>query len=81
MKEVFPETHSLTGLITHGQFNAFNEWRNPQHRTFKDDHLDPAAGDYELNQRDKPKSRIEVQQYKEKLIWIRDLHEKTDHQQ
>lgn len=78
VKEVFHETHGLTGLITNGHFEALSEWRHPQNRYFKGDHLNPAAGDYEPIQRDKQKTRIEVKQCTETLVWLHDLHEKTD---
>ena len=81
VKEVFRETYGLTGLITNGHFEAFSEWRHPQNRYFKDDHFDPAAGDYEPIQRDKQRTRIEGKQCTTTLVWIHDSHEKEGHKQ
>lgn len=76
MKEIIHDIHGLTGLITDGQFKAISEWRNPQHRYFKDDH-DPAAGDYEPIQRDK-KTLIDVEQSTEILVWMHGVQDKMD---
>ena len=82
VKEVFHEIYGLTGLITNGHFKAFGEWRHPQHRYFKDDDFNPAAGDYEPIQRDnKQRTGIEIKQCTTTLVWIHDLHEKEDHKQ
>jgi len=79
VKEVIHDIHGFTGLITDGHFEAISEWRNPQHRYFKDDH-DPAAGDYEPIQRDK-RTLIEVKQRAETLVWIHGVQDKADHNQ
>jgi hypothetical protein len=81
VKETFQEIHGLAGLINNGRFEALSEWRNPQYRFFKDDHLDPAAGDYEPIQRDKRRTRIEVKQHVETIVSIRNVFEEADHNQ
>ncbi len=79
VKEVFHEIYGMTGLITNGHFEAFSEWKNPQHRYFKNDDRDPAAGDYEPIQRDKQRTLMEVKQRAEILVPMRGAREKTDH--
>ncbi|WP_318617935.1 hypothetical protein [Sporosarcina sp. YIM B06819] len=82
MKEVIHEIYGFTGLITNGDFAAFGEWKNPHNRYFKDDHLNPAAGDYEpIPSGDKQKTRIEVKQCTETLVWMHDPQEQADHKQ
>lgn len=75
--EVKEIIHGFTALITDGHFEAISEWRNPQHRYFKDDH-DPAAGDYEPIQRDK-RTLIEVKHHAETLVWMPNVQDKADH--
>ena len=79
VKEDFRETLGLTGLITDGHFEPISEWKNPQHRNFKDDH-DSAAGDYVPIQRVK-RTLIEVKQLKETLVQIHGVQDKADHNQ
>ena len=77
VKEIIQDIHGFSGLITEGHFEAISEWRNPQHRYFKDNH-DPAAGDYEPIQRDK-RTLIEVKQHAETIVWIHDVQDKEDY--
>lgn len=77
VKEIIHDINGFSGLITEGHFEAISEWRNPQHRYFKDNH-DPAAGDYEPLQRDK-RTQIEVKQHAESIVWIHGVQDKADH--
>lgn len=75
VKETFHDIHGLACLIKNGRFEALNEWKNQQNRYFRDDHLDPAAGDYEPIQSDKRRTRIELKQHLEPIVSIREVRD------